>query len=70
MWIKNNEVIILNDLKLFWFFGFRTPVSQQRLPTVPGILMGNYLIIFLLPQLSESNVDVCCQGRIWNNLAE
>ena len=48
MWVKNNEVIILNDLKIFWFFGFRTPVSKQGLPTVPGILMGNYLIVFLL----------------------
>ena len=63
MWVKNNEVIILNDLKIFWFFGFRTPVSKQGLPTVPGILMGNYLIIFLLLQLSESNVDVWLSGK-------
>ena len=57
MWVKNNEVIILNDLKIFWFFGFRIPVSEWRLPTVPGILMGNNLMIFLLqPELSECDV--------------
>ena len=63
MWVKNNEVIIFNDLKIFWFFGFRTPVSQSVATWFfLEFWWENCLMIFLLYQRRVS-VMFGCQGR-------